>query len=92
MKLLPISLHIVKGHSMQPSFNEGDRVITLNWNLISPKKRDVIAFKQNNKSFLKRIVSINQSNITVKGDNKTDSLKISQIQKNSIIGRVVLKY
>ncbi len=93
---------------MLPAFKQGDRVIAskLSYLFSTPKIGDVVVFKiknDNNKNdrydtrvYIKRIIGINcnKNNIMflVAGDNKRDSKKIEPLQKNDIIGKVMMKY
>lgn len=54
-----------------------------------PKTGDIIAFKKNKMTFIKRIEKINGQNYFVSGDNKTDSLEIGWIQKEHILGKLI---
>lgn len=83
----------VSGHSMLPKFSPDDIIIvsTLPYLFTSPKVGDVILFKKNGKNFLKRIRNIQEKKIAVQGDNKKDSLVVSDIEKKDIIGKILIK-
>ena len=93
-----IAFFKVKGHSMESTLQEGDEVLALTWCYLfsKPRKGDIIVFKDaeqtNNTYFIKRISKVQGNAISVKGDNKHDSLKLKAIKKLHIIGRVVRKY
>lgn len=92
----PFSIHIVKGHSMQPNLNEGDRVVVFNWAYLfsKPKADDVVVFRGNDhKTYVKRITTAAAKNeFVVEGDNRADSMKLPPVRRSAIIGRVVRKY
>lgn len=83
----------VSGHSMLPKFFPDDIIVvsTLPYFFTSPKVGDVILFKKNGKRFLKRISNIQKERVSVRGDNKNDSLTVGDIQKKDIMGKVVVK-
>ena len=92
----PFSIHIVSGHSMQPNFHEGDRVVVFRWAYAfsQPRIGDVVVFNGNDsKGYVKRIIEVaNNNEILVEGDNKSDSKKLPPIKKEAIIGKVVGRY
>ena len=96
ISLFPFSVHIVRGHSMQPSINEGNRVVVSNWAyfFLHPKVGDVVVFSGNDsKSYVKRITaSANRKEFVVEGDNKFDSKKLPKIQRKAIVGKVIFTY
>jgi len=75
---------------MEPSYREGERVLTFNWG--KPRLGDVIVFKQKDKFYIKRVELITAGKITVSGDNKKLSSKFKPIDLRQVVGRVVLKY
>ncbi len=96
--LLPFKIFVVHGHSMEPTLREGDRVLALTWCylLSKPKKGEIIVFKDaeqtHDKYIIKRISKVQGHSISVKGDNKHDSLKLKAIKQLHIIGKVIRKY
>lgn len=95
--MLPISRFIIKGHSMRPTFNEGEKVWLNRWSFLfnSPKKNDVVVFTHNNKFLMKRVSNVSKDRYFLSGDNKTNSLDSSSfgpIDKNKILGKVIKKY
>jgi len=92
----------VSGHSMAPTFNDGD------WLLVwySPRMRihvgQLIVLRRPLDSraevaslFIKRIAAITGSFVTVHGDNKdasTDSRQWGDVGREEIIGRVIGRY
>ena len=100
--LFPFNIHIVKGHSMQPFLNEGDRVVVFRWAYVfsQPKKGDVVVFKHNDgKKYVKRIAAMANNNngkkFFVAGDNEKDSKdsrNFGHINRKLIIGKIVASY
>ncbi len=93
--LLPFSIHVVKGHSMQPVLNESDRAVVFNWAYLfsRPKVGDVIVFDSNGEKYVKRVAAVAKSgDLTVEGDNMDDSRKLPPVKRSAIVGRVVGKY
>lgn len=89
--LVPFARFRLQGHSMEPTLKEGDFVLVYKWT--TPKIGDVVAFKESEKVFIKRIKNAKNNVFFVEGDNKPDSLdsrKIGLIKKWQIIGKVVL--
>ncbi len=80
----------VSGHSMEPYLSPGNHVLVLSF--LKIKKGDVVVFKHNSKSVIKRIVRIDENEFFVEGDNKQDSLAIGKVSKHDIIGKVVFKF
>ena len=89
-KLVPFSRFIVADYSMTPLFLPKDRVITLNWSKIEPK--DVVVFKNGENFFIKRIIKIQNGIFFVTGDNKKQSLVVSKVKREQIVGKVIGKY
>ena len=82
----------VSGHSMLPAFkpNEGVLASSLPFLFAKPKVRDVVLFRYNDKMLIKRIVRIENERYYIKGDNKSDSMKMEPISRNKILGKVLL--
>ncbi|MBI2550133.1 signal peptidase I [Candidatus Woesearchaeota archaeon] len=95
-RIFPFSMHIVRGHSMQPNIKDGDRVIVFNWAYLfsRPKIGDVVVFSgSDGKEYVKRITAAAAKNeFVVEGDNKEDSRKMPPVKKSAIIGRVIARY
>lgn len=82
----------VSGHSMQPAFLEKDLVIISS--LFPVRIFDVVAFKYEGKTFIKRVTEIKESAYRLVGDNIHDSLdsrSFGDIPKHDIIGKVIFK-
>jgi signal peptidase I len=102
--IFPLGIYKVEGHSMEPYLKQGDRVIVNKCSYLfsSPKIGDIIIFKsknrkdskdkQDNKTYIKRIIAINNNKFSVAGDNKKDSKKLEPISRDEIIGKVIMKY
>lgn len=86
-----LSRFTVSGHSMEPGLKVGANVLVSNipYLIFKPKIGDIVVFIRKDKSFIKRIVKINEENFFVGGDNRDDSLKIGWIGKNEILGKVI---
>lgn len=85
----------IKGNSMKPSFNDGDHTIA--WKFGKIRENDVIVFKKNALTMIKRVKKIkqdaNQNRYTIKGDNWRESDEnLGTIEKSEILGKVILKY
>lgn len=88
-----LGLFKISGHSMLPNLKPSDVVLisTLPYFIFSPKIGDVIVFKKEEKSIVKRIPKILGDKIYVEGDNKGDSLDTGWIYKRDIIGKVLFR-
>ena len=80
----------MRDRSMEPSFYEGDRVITFNWGKIYAG--NVIVFEKDGRNFIKRVKKVAKGNIYISGDNQSESAKIGPVDGRWIIGKVILKY
>lgn len=80
---------------MEPAINEGESVLvsSIPYFFSKPKTGNIVAFKKENKVFIKRIKKIRNDKYYLIGDNEKDSLdseKFGLIPKNKIIGKVIL--
>ncbi|MBI3283209.1 signal peptidase I [Candidatus Curtissbacteria bacterium] len=96
-RIFPFSMHIVRGHSMQPFLDEGNRVVVFRWAylLSQPKAGDVVVFSgSDKKKYVKRITAVaaDKKSFRVEGDNRNDSRKLPPVKRSAIIGKVVGKY
>ncbi|MBI2144631.1 signal peptidase I [Candidatus Woesearchaeota archaeon] len=95
---LPFSVHTVRGHSMQPTINDGERVVVLRWAYLfsAPKAGDVVVFKgSDGKDYAKRVSAAVKNEFFVKGDNEKDSRdsrSFGAVKKTSVVGKVVMTY
>lgn len=85
----------VVGHSMEPSIIDGQTVLVSSFPYLfsKPKISDIVVLKKE-KYIIKRITKIRENKIFVVGDNKkdsTDSRKFGWVDKNKILGKVILK-
>ena len=95
--MLPIARFTISGHSMEPFIKNGQTVlVSLILYLISkPKIGDIVAFRKDEKVLIKRITKIGGEKYFVRGDNKNDSMDSKDfgwIEKEKIIGRVILNF
>lgn len=84
----------VKGHSMEPAYNENDLVFAFSYLLGSPKEKDVVIVKDKKKYLIKRVIKIKNNKYFLLGDNLKDSLdsrKMGWIDRQSILGYVLYK-
>jgi phage repressor protein C with HTH and peptisase S24 domain len=84
--MFPISRFRVLGHSMEPTYTEGDYVVVVSF--LTPKKGDVVVFSKNGKKMIKRVTRIGSNNYHFKSDNHGTS---GTVKKEDIIGKVVLR-
>lgn len=75
---------------MEPTFFEGERVLTFNW--LKPKAGDVIVFNVGDKNLIKRVVKIKDDRFFFAGDNRKFSSRTDPIRSDQVIGKVILKY
>lgn len=90
---------IVRGSSMSPTYNEGDRLFVshIPYLLSPPKTNDVVIVKdpRTSRLLLKRITKIKSDAYFVTGDNpkvSTDSRTFGEVARKSIIGKVLFRY
>ena len=81
------------GHSMEPSIYNGSTVLISDIFFLfrGPKINDMVAFRIDNKIFVKRITMIKGDNFILKGDNLNDSFdsrKFGFVKSKNIIGKV----
>lgn len=98
MTSLPIGYFQIKGHSMEPFFKDGARVLINRWAylLSKPQIGDIVVFKrsQSNKFIIKRIGKVFSNGYFVEGNNQYDSQDsriFGQIPKAQIIGKVLVR-
>lgn len=83
----------ILGHSMEPFIKNKNTVLISSLFFIfkEPKINDIVAFKDNNKIFVKRIKSVKNNKYFLIGDNHNDSYdsrKIGFVNRKNIIGKV----
>lgn len=85
----------VKGHSMSPSYKEGDYVLSVTGKWVQPQVGDCIIFKNSLHGFLlKKITRKTENGFFVEGTHplSTDSHSIGSITPDMIVGKVVMKF
>lgn len=89
-----LSRFIVYGHSMEPTIRDHQIVFVSNlpYLLLKPKIGDIVAFRNKDSVFIKRITKISNESYFVKGDNKKDSFDSKDfglIDKKEVLGKVI---
>ena len=92
--MLFLSRFVISGHSMEPTLTQGKSILVSSIPFIfsKPKVGDIVAFKKDGKTFIKRITKINGEKYFISGDNEKDSLdsrKFGWINKSDILGKVI---
>lgn len=87
-----LGIYKISGHSMLPYLTPGDRVFvsSIPFLFSKPKIGDVVVLAKDGKMLIKRIVRILNKKYYLEGDNKSDSLKIEPIERNQILGKVIM--
>ena len=93
MAPFPISIFMVRDHSMEPALKPGDYVVANRW-FRRISAGDIIVFKHQEKGMLlvKRVGSIDRGRVFALGDNKEasqDSRSFGEIKRENIIGKVI---
>ena len=70
MRLWPLGLYRVAGHSMQPTYQPGDTL--LGWRWFRPKVGQVVV-AQHERPLIKRITRLAAGQVWLEGDNPADS-------------------
>lgn len=82
---------IVKGHSMEPSLYEGDRLLISSL-FFKLRKGDVVVFNSGGREYIKRITTAAGKNkFVVEGDNSSHSSSYS-ITRRQVKGKLLMKY
>ena len=94
--MLLLSRFKIKGHSMEPQYQENDSVIVSFLPLLlgKPKKGDVVVFEKFNRIYIKRIGKIEEDKYFLVGDNKkdsNDSRRFGLVSRKQIKGKVLMK-
>lgn len=94
MKISPLSRFTVNGNSMLPTLLEGQDVLSFNWAYLGrkPKVGEIIVLNFKGRDLIKRVVKVEDGNIFVEGDNKTESMDsrdFGPVPVESVIGKVV---
>ena len=81
----------VKGHSMSPSFKEGEKILVNSFRY-SLKPGDVIVFTSKEKNYLKRIKKVLGGELYLaEGDNKAHGSSWN-VSRRQIKGKFLMKY
>lgn len=83
----------VVGHSMEPKIKYGDTILVSNifYLFKKPTIGDIVALKEKDKIFIKRITKVIKEKYFLEGDNKKDSLDSNQFglfSRQQILGKV----
>ena len=78
---------------MMPTLNPNEKVLvsSIPYLFGSPKKGDIVIFKYEKKFLIKKISKVDSGRYLVEGENKNDSLKIGEIERSDIVGKVIRK-
>ena len=89
-----ISVFKTSGHSMEPTLKEGSFFLasSIPYFFTHPKTGDLIIFKNQNKTIVKKIVKIEKEKYIVAGQNLSDSMEFEPITRNDILGKVIFKF
>lgn len=93
--LSPFVSYTIFGHSMEPTFFEGQKVfVRKKWFFCHLQKGDIIVLKDPRKQrmLIKRIQKIDKNKLFVVGDNtkhSTDSRQFGYIERKDTIGKVI---
>lgn len=84
----------IHGHSMEPTIKDGQVVLIseIPYVISNPQLRDIVAFKNKGKIFIKRISEIKSDTYYLTGDNKNDSLdsrSFGFVKRGQILGKVL---
>ncbi len=84
--IAPIHFIVVRGHSMEPTIDDGEIVVLLPVDKNDIQTGDIIAFRHGEKQIIHRVVNFENGMIITKGDNlpATDPYLIS---KSDVVGR-----
>jgi len=87
-----IGIFRVSGHSMLPTLRPGRLVVvsSIPYFFLQPKPGDIVLFKQELKTLIKRIRKIEKAKYFVEGENQKDSLKIEPLLRNQILAKCIL--
>lgn len=76
---------------MEPTIKDRQEILvsSLPFLISKPKVGEMVAFKEDNKTIIKRIQKTDGRRFFVLGDNKNDSKEFGWIEKEKIIGKVI---
>lgn len=83
----------ISGHSMMPTLSPDEKVVisSIPYLFFQPKIGDLVVFKYKSKFMIKKITKIENGLFEVFGENKNDSLIVSKLQREEILGKVIWK-
>ena len=94
--MLPITFYKIKDRSMEPSLMDGDYIISNNllYLVVDPSIGDIVIVKHpiKNKKIIKRVYSKKDKKYFIIGDNienSDDSRRFGEVDKSSIIGKMI---
>ena len=81
----------VRGHSMAPSYRDGDYVLTVMPRFVSLKTGDDVVCRTHQGMVLKRVTQMQGSRLSLTGLNglSIDSSQLGEINVRDVIGRVI---
>lgn len=85
-----IKRYVIKGHSMEPAFRNGERVLLHSF-LYRVKKGDVVVFRDGSRNYLKRVIRTLGEKLVVRGDNEGHT-KTYTIARSQVKGKFLMKY
>lgn len=96
MSLIPFSRYKIVGHSMEPTFHEGEIVWVYTWAYIfnEPKVGDVVIFRLEKQSLVKRVAGVKDNKVILFGDNSRDSFdskEFGEVVLSQVVGKVLNK-
>jgi len=85
----PLAIYQVKGHSMEPTLYSGQRVVISR--LGKGRPGNLVIFKKNAQTMVKRIEKIEGDHVMVRGDHpdSTDSRSFGSVRRSQILGKVL---
>lgn len=86
-----IKRYIVKGHSMEPNFYEGDRLLISSL-FFSLKKGDVVVFSDGSRDLVKRITAATEKNTYAAAGDNTGHSRVYSVTRRQVKGKLLMKY
>lgn len=82
----------VRGPSMEPTLRDGQLIWALRSS--SPVVGDIIVFRYQNKTLIKRLIAFDGSRMTVRGDNPDaqDSRYYGPVPLNCLVARAIFRF
>ena len=93
MEMWPFKRFRIVGESMSPAYKDGDIVLIYRWGKI--RAGDVVVFRKEGMTMIKRAISKTNDGWNVRGDNisnSTDSLEFGTVPFGRIEGSVIARY